>query len=274
MNHLFPDCKIHTMPQRSEAWYEIRKDKLTASIIGSWLAEAPVARITVDEIKTILDRFALPYKKSGAKPELMALLPPEMLPRPDISQGSKDARHTSICRIIGAMSNCAVPDQWEVDPDGPPPRNPAMWAIWNGIRQEAAAVRAFEAWSGETILEVGFCEHKSGVAGCSPDGIIVVKPIGFEGKAPMPATHVGYVLNPDSLVKTYGDQCHFSMATTGAQAWWLQSYCPGLPTVRVLIERDDYTERMAAGIDEFAEHLESARDEIASLWDAEFEAKI
>jgi hypothetical protein len=269
MNHLFPDCTIHTMPQRSPEWHEIRKDKLTASGMGAWLAEEPVARITVDEIKVILDRFAIPYKKSGAKPELLALLPPEMLPRPTLTQGAKDARHTAICRILGAMSNCAVPDQWEVDPDGPPPRNPALWAVWNGIRQEAAAVKAFEEWSGETIIEVGFCEHKSGVAGCSPDGLIDGNPYGFEGKAPLPATHVRYLLD-GVLPSEYADQVHASMAITGAEGWHFQSYCPGLPAFRIFVMRDDYTERMVAGLAEFAGHLESARDEIAALWDAEF----
>ena len=269
MNHLFPDCKIHTMPQRSTEWHEIRKDKLTASGMGAWLAEEPQIRITVDEIKTILDRFAIPYKKSGAKPELMDLLPTEMLPRPTITQGAKDARHTAICRILGAMSNCAVPDQWEVDPDGDPPRNPALWAVWNGIRQEAAAVRAFEQWSGETIIEVGFCEHKSGAAGCSPDGLINGKPYGFEGKAPLPSTHVKYLLN-GTLPEEYVAQVHGCMAVTGATGWWFQSYCPGLPPFRIFTPRDQYTERMADGLNEFAVHLESARDEIASLWDAEF----
>jgi hypothetical protein len=61
------------------------------------------------------------------------------------------------------------------------------------------------------------------------------------------------------------------MAVTGAQGgWWLQSYCPGLPPVRRLIERDEYTERMAQGIEEFAVHLKSAREEIAAMWDEEF----
>jgi len=274
INLHFPDCIIHDVPQRSEAWHELRKDKLTASGVGSWLAEEPQVRITVDEIKTILDRFALPYKKSGAKPELLALLPTGMLPRPSLTQGAKDARHTAICRILGSMSKAQCPDQWEVDPDGPPPRNPALWAVWNGIRLEREAVAAFSEWHGNELFEVGFCEHKSGIAGCSPDSLIKGQPIGFEGKAPLPATHVRYLLDPESLIKDYADQCHFSMAVTGAVGWHLQSYCPGIPPVRRLIHRDEYTERMAQGIGEFAVHLKSAREEIAALWDEEFSENV
>lgn len=269
MNHLFPDCIIHTMPQRSDEWREVRKDKLTASGMGAWLAEEPQVRITVDEIKTIFDRFALPYKKSAAKPELLALLPPEMLPAPSLTQGAKDARHTAICRILGIMSKAQMPDEWEVDPDGPPPRNPALWAIWNGIRLEKEALAAFSKWSGKEVIEVGFCAHKSGSAGCSPDGLLAGESVGFEGKCPLPATHVRYVLS-GVLPDEYVAQVHGCMAVTGASGWWFQSYCPGLPTFRIFTERDEYTERMARGLNEFAVHLKSAREEISCLWDSEF----
>ena len=270
----FPDCEIYTMPQRSPEWHEMRWDKLTASQVGSWLADRPACRLTIPEIKLELDAVALPYKSSSKRDDLLDILR-GVGPLPvSHHQSTIQARHTAICKILGAISGCEVPDQWEVDPDGPPPRNPAMWAIWNGIRMEDEAVGAFEDWSGETIEGVGFALHKSGVAGCSPDGLLSGKPIGFEGKAPLPATHVNYVLNRQALIDQYGDQCHFSMAVTGATAWWLQSYCTGLPAARVLIERDEYTERMVEGIEEFAEQLESAKMEIAALWDIEFAGRM
>jgi hypothetical protein len=270
MNHLFPDCNIYYGSQREPWWHAIRKDKLTASGMGAWLAERPECRLTIPEIKAQLDALGEPYKSSESRNALLIALMGRVEKLPETYlKSTVDARHTAICRILGSMSNCAVPDQWEVDPDGDPPRNPSLWAIWNGIRQEPAAVKAFEEWSGETIIEVGFCEHKSGVAGCSPDGLIAGKPYGFEGKAPLPATHVRYLLD-GVLPSEYVDQVHASMALTGAKGWHFQSFCPGLPPFRIFVERNDYTERMVAGLDEFAIHLESARNEIASLWDAEF----
>lgn len=267
---LFPDCLIYAMPQRSPEWYEIRRDKMTASQAGSWLAEKPQCRLTIPEIKAQLDILREPYKSAEPRDKLLAALAGRVtnLPVSHLA-GTVDARHTAICKVLGAISGCDVPDQWEVDPTGPPPKNPALWAIWNGIRQEPAAVAAFEDWSGETIIDVGFCEHKSSVVGCSPDGLIMGKPIGFEGKAPLPSTHVRYLLD-GKLPDVYRDQIHFSMAVTGAKGWWFQSYCEGLPPFRILTERDDYTERMVEGIVEFQECLESARQEIESLWDAEF----
>jgi len=309
MNALFPDCTIHHMLQRSPEWHEIRKDKLTATGMGAWLAEEPQVRITVDEIKVILDRFAIPYFKSAAKPVLLALLPPEMLPRPSILQESRKARHAAICRILGSMSKAQCPDPFDMPtaPEGyedqmhkaawgiicarsgseeeakaaedefdyalscfpPPPRNASQWPIWNGVRLEPVARAAFEHFSGKEIVEVGFCVHKSGSAGCSPDGLIAGEPVGFEGKCPLPTAHCRYLLD-GVLPDEYRDQVHGSMAVTGAQGWWFQSYCPGLPSFRIYVERDEYADRMASGLDEFAVHLKSAREEISDLWDAEF----
>lgn len=270
------------MPQRTEAWNTIRKDKLTASQMGAWLAEEPKVRITVDEIKETLDRFAIEYKKSAAKPVLLSLLPPEMLPRPTVTQASKDARHTAVCNILGNLSGCEFPDsslgiyQFKdgmllTDELGvpvlrqDPPRNPSLWAVWNGIRLEPEAVASFEEWSGKKIEEVGFCTHTSMDSGCSPDGLIVGENSGFEGKAPLPKTHIRYLLD-GGLPEDYFHQVHGSMAVTGADSWWFQSYCPGLPPHRVEVKRDDTTKRMEDGLLEFSEALSAARDEIAGMW--------
>jgi hypothetical protein len=273
LNLHFPDCLIHRMPQRSESWHEIRKDKLTASQVGGWLAERPECRLTIPEIKDMLTANEVEYLKSATRPQLLAICEGLTIPLPKSHlKGTIDARHTAICKILGSMSKCQVPDAWEVDPSGDPPRNPALWAVWNGIRQEPAALAAFQDWHGHALIEVGFCEHKSGVAGCSPDALIYGQPIGFEGKAPLPSTHIRYLLD-GVLPSEYADQVHFSMAVTGAVGWWFQSYCEGLPSFRVFTERSDYTECMVEGIAEFADHLESARDEIESLWNEAFKGE-
>lgn len=271
LNLHFPDCLIHTMPQRSEEWHDIRKDKLTASQAGAWLAERPECRLTIPELKAELDRLGEPYKASEARPKLLSSLAGRLggeLPSSHL-KSTLDAQHTAVCKILSKAAYCPVPDQWEVDPDGLPPKNPALWAIWNGLRLEPEAVASFAKWSGEEVDEVGFCTHKSGVAGCSPDGLIKGKSIGFEGKAPLPATHVGYLLKGE-LPETYRDQVHFSMAVTGAESWWFQSYCPGLPPFRILTERSDYTEKMVLGIEDFKFALESAKEEIESIWENRF----
>jgi len=175
-------------------------------------------------------------------------------------KGTIDARHTAICKILGSVSKCQVPDAWEVDPSGDPPRNPALWAVWNGIRQEPAALAAFQDWHGHALIEVGFCEHKSGVAGCSPDALIYGQPIGFEGKAPLPSTHIRYLLD-GVLPSEYADQVHFSMAITG-KPWWFVSYCERMEPHIVMVEPDDYTAKMRAAIAGFVERYQEAADSI------------
>ena len=268
-NPLFPDCEIHTMPQRSEAWHEIRKDKLTGSRMGAWLAERPDIRATMSDIKSAIALKGQAVSSSVKRDDLLSIAKMNEIHFPKTYlAGTIKARHSAVCGILGSLAQTDAPDQWEVDPDGLPPRNPALWAVWNGLRLEKEAVAAFEEWSGLTVEEVGFCTHKSGAAGCSPDGLIKGRSIGFEGKAPLAKAHIEYLLG-GVLPEIYRDQVHGSMAVTGAKGWWFQSYCPGLPPFRILTMRDDYTERMAEGLNEFAETLNAAREEIAALWDAD-----
>lgn len=266
LSQYFPACEIFDMPQRSESWNANRKFNLTASWVGAWLADLePQCRMTVADIKTALDSLGIEYRKSALRPELLALLPDEHHVK-TVLQGTLDAQETAICKILGGMSGCEVPDAYEVDPDGPPPRNPSLWAIWNGIRLEPEACACFERDTGLALAHVGYCRHESGVAGCSPDGLIDGLPEGFEGKAPLPDAHCRY-LRAGVLPDNYRDQVHFSMAVTGAAAWHFQSYCPGLPPFRVRVERDDYTERMLDGIWRFSAALDAARDDMAERWE-------
>jgi len=61
-----------------------------------------------------------------------------------------------------------------------------------GIEKEADAVRAYEAQSGNLVTAVGFCEHESMLAGCSPDGLLDGGGA-LEVKCPKSATHLRYV---------------------------------------------------------------------------------
>ena len=261
----FPYCDLFTMPQRSEGWHAMRGDKLTGSQVGPWIAEEPQCRLTVAEIKGQLDLLGIGHKASASRPALLELLPAEHQPL-TLTKTAQEAKERAICRILGTMSRCEVPDEWEVDPDGPPPKSPGLWAVWNGIRMESEAVAAFERDTGLTVEEIGFCRHKSRASGVSPDGLIKGESAGFEGKAPLPATHVRY-LRAGVLPEEYRWQVQFSMAVTGAAAWWFQSYCPGLPSLRVRIVRDETTKAISRNLSSFASDLEQARLEMAAMWE-------
>ena len=263
---LFPDCKIHRMPQRSDEWFDIRKGKLTGTGMGSWLAERPECRLSVAALREMLE-IATEVKPPAKlkRDELLAECRELKLDLPEtLLKGTFDARLTALAKLVGSLSACEVPDQFEVDPEGPPPRNLALFAIWNGIRLEPEALERFQQDTGQEVEEVGFCEHHSGFSGVSPDALIVGLNEGVELKCPLPETHAKYLLDNNKLVDAYRDQIQGSLAVTGADAWTIQSYSPGSikEIVRVRVERDEYTERVERGLIEFADY---AKREIAEL---------
>ena len=269
---IWTDCKMFYMPQRSEPWHDMRKGKLTASQAGDWLAEEAVCRLAMAELREAAAVYGVEVEKKLKRDELLAYLTPQLpaeaLPL-TTTEKSSGAKQTAINKCLGALAKLSGPPDYDIDPDGPPPRNPALWAIWNGIRLEDEAREALQRRIGEDIEEVGFCLHPKGAAGCSPDGLVKGRRIGVEIKCPISETHVGYLRN-GKLPSTYKAQVHFSMAITGAEAWHFWSYCPGLPPFHLLVERDRFTESMVRGIDNFSDDLADARAEMEDMWNQEF----
>ena len=262
------DCTIYDMPQRSEAWFDIRKGKLTASQAGEWLAERPECRLTIAELREMAKEAEIHLPKTIKRPEIMAMMNADCLPK-TLTKKTIDARDTAINKCLGDLATLSGPEGFNIDPDGPPPRNPALWAVWNGIRLEDEAREALERHMTVEIEEVGFCEHKGKAVGCSPDGLVKGQHEGVEIKCPLAATHVGY-LRTRELPSTYRAQVHLSLAVTGATAWHFWSYCPGLPPFYHKTEREEYTEQVLAGIEDFTEELSEARKEMKNLWDTTF----
>jgi hypothetical protein len=98
-----------------------------------------------------------------------------------------------------------------------------------GIQLEAEA-RDWYCLMRETVEEVGFIQRDDRLVGCSPDAIIEGRR-GVEIKCPAAATHIGYLLAPETLVADYRLQVQFSLWLTRWPVWDLLSYCPTLPTV-------------------------------------------
>ena len=314
---LFPDCKIHRMPQRSDEWFDIRKGKLTGTGMGSWLAERPECRLSVAALREMLE-IATEVKPPAKlkRDELLAECRELKLDLPEtLLKGTFDARLTALSKLVGSLTQSGYTDEWSISASSKPPKVGRMWtfwcriirvmkrvfeaamkqevptikdmmiliksgeiddidedkrpiartafAIWQGIQREVEGVERFQDDTGLEVEEVGFCEHHSGFSGVSPDGLIVGQNVGFEGKCPLPETHAKYLLM-NELPPEYKNQVHGSMAVTGADAWWFQSYSPGSikEVFRILVHRDEYTDAMETGLNEFAEY---AKREIAEL---------
>lgn len=270
------DCTLYHMEQRSDEWYDIRKGKLTASAVGLWMADQPKIDLTVPQIKEELKNCGKEFKGITKRDDLLELLPnPERFLAE--SKSTTDAREGAIYTALGELAGGVTPSEFFIDPDGPPPSNPAKFAIWNGIRLEPDAVDWFERTTGKKITPVGFARFKGGETpfgnvGCSPDGLILSDNGGLEIKCPLPKTHIKYV-DKGVLPDEYRAQVHFSMAVTGADHWHFVSFsdCVGVGNLHLKIERDELTEQFREGLLKYEEHFKAARERMAKKWEEEQE---
>jgi len=140
------------------------------------------------------------------------------------------------------------------------PKNAAMQ---RGNDLEPEARQAFIDATGFTVAQVGFCIRDDGLSGCSPDGLITdaegVYMAGLEIKCPSPKVHIGYVLD-GGLPDDYKQQVHGSMAVTGLTEWHFWSYFPGMKPHHVLVQWDDYTDKLSASLDAFILSYKAARE--------------
>lgn len=224
MSDLFPKCTVHTMPQRSPEWFDIRADKMTASTAGSWIASDSKAKTVVK------------------------------------------SREREISRLIASREGFRSSDSFQIDMEAKPPKNSTLRAIYYGILMEPEALSLLSLYQGLDLEEVGFCEHESGIAGSSPDSVINGESGVVETKVTIDPELQIYRLTKGEIPPEYVNQVHFQMATTGAEYCWFQSYffdpesngSKTLPPLQIKVERDEYTDKIEAGINRFAADFEKA----------------
>lgn len=125
-----------------------------------------------------------------------------------------------------------------------------------GTEMEPEARKAFEAHTGLVTEQVAFvtADRWKHVVGCSPDSLLKDAAgnyvAGLEIKCPSPFTHAEYI-EAGVLPDEYKAQVHGSMAVTGLNKWHFWSYFPNLAPFHLVVERDTYTEKLTAAIDQF-----------------------
>jgi hypothetical protein len=97
-----------------------------------------------------------------------------------------------------------------------------------GADLEADAIAAYEAYAGVLVERVGFIQHDTYMAGCSPDGVIDGFRGGVEVKVPRSATHLRYI-KAGGLPPEHQPQILQSMWITGAEFWDFCSWDPRFP---------------------------------------------
>ncbi len=136
------------------------------------------------------------------------------------------------------------------------------YSMDRGNALEPLARKEFTKITGIPVEEVGFCldDTMHNVVGFSPDGLVDNRLGGWETKCPLPQTHIGYLI-AGTLPSDYKQQVHGAMAVSGAKYWWFMSYCPGLPSLIVKVQRNQYTENLRAALLDFADrYIEKIKD--------------
>ena len=101
-------------------------------------------------------------------------------------------------------------------------------AMQFGTETEPLARSAYEAETGFSVDEVGFCQHpKIERAGASPDGLVGNSGL-VEIKCPKVATHLAYLI-ADVVPAAYKNQMMWQMACTGRDWCDFVSFRPDLP---------------------------------------------
>lgn len=101
-------------------------------------------------------------------------------------------------------------------------------AMQFGTETEPLARSAYEAETGFSVDEVGFCQHPTiNRAGASPDGLVGKDSL-VEIKVPKVSTHLAYLI-ADVVPAAYKNQMMWQMACTGRQWCDFVSFRPDLP---------------------------------------------
>jgi len=144
------------------------------------------------------------------------------------------------------------------------------WML-RGIEMEPEARQYYEFTNDVEVQEVGLIfKDEDRLVSCSPDGLLVPSDAlndaldgfggGLEIKCPAPGTHVGYLID-NKLPTAYVPQVQGSMYVTGLDYWDFMSYCPGIDTVLIRVERDTtWLAKFAPILDSFLEKMLKERE--------------
>jgi len=143
------------------------------------------------------------------------------------------------------------------------PVNPTETQFMERGKQLEPEARAWFEWEyGVTVEPGGFITSDDGRIGCSPDGLIGDDE-GFEAKCFEYTHHVMALLELDDEHRCQIQGC---LWLTERERWHRVYFNPALPPVVVTLERDEeFIEKLAAGVETFAEHLAAAKERLLSL---------
>lgn len=131
---------------------------------------------------------------------------------------------------------------------------------------EPEAIRYYEMERECETLAIGLVLTEDGMAGASPDRL-VGDGGALELKCPALETHVGYMLEPQSLVDEYRLQVQGQLWVIG-RAWAdVMSYSPGFPAVIVRVLPDERAQKaLTVHVPAFVEIMLRCREKLTQMY--------
>jgi predicted phage-related endonuclease len=144
------------------------------------------------------------------------------------------------------------------------------WAMKRGTELEPLARAVYEKHTGFKVREVGFISHDSDGFGVSPDGLIYqelthpewIAVHGLELKCPVARTMLKW-LDAGTLPDEHKLQVQASMAASGLSRWDFFAYHPELVPLHIIVERDEFTELVLAGLLKLSDDYSAAKAKLA-----------
>jgi predicted phage-related endonuclease len=145
------------------------------------------------------------------------------------------------------------------------------WAMKRGTELEPLARAAYERHTGFKVTEVGFISHDCDGFGVSPDGLIMDRAEdpnrtgmhhGLELKCPVARTMLKW-LDAGTLPDEHKLQVHASLAASGLQRWDFFAWHPELVPLHIIVERDEFTELVLAGLLKLSDDYSAAKAKLA-----------
>ncbi len=174
---------------------------------------------------------------------------------------SLDARQNLIDKKLGEIA----------DGEDTEPSYESYW-MKRGSMLEPVSIEAYEKRTKDLVYHVGFIQHDTLPIGCSPDGMIVGKERGIEGKAVAGKTQIGR-LRDDVLPPEYLCQVNHSMIVTGYPEWDFWSFHPGLPRLLKTVKRDGFTDDLEGGLIAICKEYAKQKAWIKELWNEQMKGQ-
>lgn len=212
-----------------EIWKEYRKGKITGSILDDVFA---VKEVTVNDIKQVLDKAGVEYKKTAKKEDLLSLIPEEL-------NDEVKAKLTKKLEFYELLAHkVAVPETGEEDP------------MERGTRLEAEALEVFAKKTGNKVSNelVMWVSDINDSLAYSPDGCVISDEEVVETKCLSSACHL-YIYYEKEIPTKYKKQ-NLQAFIVNDKLQKLHFVCydpriPALPIHWITINREEVADEIA-----------------------------